>query len=197
MASLYDQLDQSLLTCQLEARLTQFLPADELDKITDDHIRAELPWKTQLLYPSLPNRVALQAPGVFSVLVLIEEPAAIEQLINEGITDEDLPLCRNGDNNQDSEYNVLASVGGNKRFPSSMSWGKGSGVRNFLEKQWLVQSPIFDKPGSHFVLDKDCPLPLTECRTEQARGGMGVVHKAKIHPAHQRLSQVLLHRQRK
>lgn len=189
MASLYDQLDQSLLTCQLEARLTQFLPADELDKITHDHIRAELPWKIQLLYPSLPNRVALQAPGVFSVLVLIEEPAAIEQLINEGITDEDLPLCRNGDNYQDSEYNVLASVGGNKRFPSSMSWGKGSGVRNFLEKQWLVQSPIFDKPGSHFVLDKDCPLPLTECRTEQARGGMGVVHKAKIHPAHQRLSQ--------
>ncbi|RSL41021.1 hypothetical protein CEP53_013008 [Fusarium sp. AF-6] len=117
----------------------------------------------------------------------MEDPGAIVQLMKEGITDEDLPLCRNDDDDNDSEYNVLASVGGNKRFPSSMGWGQGEKVETFLKKQWAVQSPILDKPGSHFVIDPECPLPLTECETEHAKGGMGVVHKAKLHPAHHQL----------
>ncbi|KAM6529761.1 hypothetical protein FALCPG4_007889 [Fusarium falciforme] len=184
MPRLYTQLNKSLRTCPLEARFPKFLPADELDRITLDNIQAELPFRTQVFSPHLPQKVASEAKRVFCILVLMEDPAAIVQLINEGITDEDLPLCRNDDDDNDSEYNVLASVGGNKRFPSSMSWGQGEKVETFLKKQWVVQSPILDKPGWHFVLDPECPLPLTECETEHAKGGMGVVHKAKLHPAH-------------
>ncbi|KAK7427793.1 hypothetical protein QQZ08_005731 [Neonectria magnoliae] len=187
MAPLYTQLNKSLLTCPLEARFPKFLPVDELDKITLEKIQAELPLRTQLFSPSLSHKVATDAKRIFCILVLMEDPTPIVQLIKEGITDEHLPLCRNGDDDNDSEYNVLASVGGNKRFPSSMAWGQGEKVENFLKKQWAVQSPILDKPGSHFVLDPECPLPLTECETEHAKGGMGVVHKARIHPAHHRL----------
>ncbi|RSL99018.1 hypothetical protein CEP52_009962 [Fusarium oligoseptatum] len=182
MESLYTRLDESLLTCPLATGLTKFLPADKLDRITLEDIRAELPWTRKLFSPRLSQKIASEAKRVFCILVLMEQSAAMEQLINEGITDEDLPLCRNADDKQDSEYNVLASVGGNKRFLSSISWGQGHHVDQFLQKQWMVQSPIFNKAGSHFVLDKDCSLPLTECRTEQARGGMGVVHKAKNTP---------------
>ncbi|RSL41640.1 hypothetical protein CEP54_015754 [Fusarium duplospermum] len=187
MEPLYAQLNKSLRTCPLEARFPKFLPLDELEKVTLENIQAELPMTTQLFSPGLPHKVASEAKRVFCILVLMEEAAAIAQLIKEGITDEDLPLCRNDDDENDSEYNVLASVGSNKRFPSTMSWGQGVQVENFLKKQWVVQSPIFDKPGSHLVLDPECALPLTECETEHAKGDMSVVHKAKLHPAHQHI----------
>ncbi|RSL81917.1 hypothetical protein CEP51_005513 [Fusarium floridanum] len=117
---------RSLLTEHLEHRLLTFLSVDKLDKITPETINGELPWTTQLLMPQIAQKVASEAKGVFCVLVLIEEPTAIVQLIKEGITDDDLPLCRNSDDYNDTEYNVLASVGSNKRFPSTMSWGKGA-----------------------------------------------------------------------
>ncbi|WAO91723.1 Protein kinase domain-containing protein [Fusarium falciforme] len=187
METLYKQLKQLMRTCPLEGRLAKFIPADELDKITLAHIQAGLPTRRRFFSSCISDKVAAEAKRIFCVLVLMEESAAMEQLINEGITDEDLPLCRNGDDSDDSEYNVLASVSGNKRFPSSMSWGEGDKVDNFLKKQWVVQAPILDKPGLHFVLEPECALPLTECETELAQGGMGVVHKAKLHPAHQHL----------
>lgn len=190
METLYKQLKQLMRTCPLEGRLAKFIPADELDKITLAHIQAGLPRRRRFFSSCISDKVAAEAKRTFCVLVLMEESAAMEQLINEGITDEDLPLCRNGDDSDDSEYNVLASMGGNKRFPSSMSWGEGDKVDNFLKKQWVVQAPIFDKPGLHFVLEPECALPLTECETKLAKGGMGVVHKAKLHPAHQHLFPV-------
>lgn len=197
METLYKQLKQRLRTCPIENRLAKFIPADELDKITLAHIQAELPRRNRFFSSCLSHKVAAEAKRVFCVLVLMEESAVMEQLIHEGITDEDLPLCRNGEDSDDSEYNVLASVSGNKRFPSSMSWGEGDKVDNFLKKQWVVQAPILDKPGLHFVLEPECALPLIECETELASGGMGVVHKAKLHPAHQRLFPVCLERRRK
>lgn len=196
MESLYTQLNRSLRPCLLETQFPKFLPADKLDGITLENIQAELPWTTRIFSPYLAHKVASEAKRVFCILVLLDKPVAVERLINEGITDDDLPLCRNSEDASESEYNVLASVGGNKRFPSSASWGKGMQVEHFLEKQWVVQSPILEKRGSHFVLDVECALPLIECDTEQARGGMGVVHKARIHPAHQRLFPVLLERRR-
>ncbi|KAJ3544684.1 hypothetical protein NM208_g2927 [Fusarium decemcellulare] len=113
----------------------------------------------------------------------MQEPGAIKDLICEdGITDEDLPLCRNGDKG-DSEYNVLASPGGNKTFKSFNRWFKECRIADFLEKQWVVQAPILTGNGEHFRLDRRCALPLIKCKRE-AHGGSGVVYRSTVHPSH-------------
>jgi serine/threonine protein kinase len=177
--SLYRQLnDYCLVTSPLGDQV--FLPLSDLnDKITRDSIKAQLSYGIRLFHRGLPDNVFLHAKKVFAILVLIEEPCAIKDLIQEGLTDEDLPLSRKGD----SDYNVLVSACG-KIFKSFASWDKESRVRDFLDKQWLVQAPVLDTTGKHIVLDPKCALPFQES-VAKARGGFGVVHQGTLHPAHQ------------
>ncbi|KAF4463390.1 serine threonine kinase [Fusarium albosuccineum] len=185
--SLHTRLSHCLVQCPLEEP-QDFLPLSDLDDIiTHDNVRSQLSWATRLLSPRLPEKILSQAKKVLAILALMNETGAMKDLINEDICDEDLPLCRNGDKG-DSEFDILVSPGGGKRFISFSSWPKKTRVAEFLEKQWVVQAPILDGTGQHIVLNWKCPLPLIEC-IRMAQGGSGVVSKAKFHPAHQHIFQ--------
>jgi hypothetical protein len=82
---------------------------------------------------------------------------AIENLLLEGLTDDDLPLSREGIN--------LQSRCKTKIFTAL----KPGGVALFLEKQWMVVKPVLKvnaRPASNLRLSKDVALKsaISSCR---------------------------------
>jgi len=178
---LYQQLKPCLLECPLEGQ-KKFLPLSDLnDKITRDTIKGQLPYlSTQMCHRNLPDKILQHAKKVFAILVFMGEPRAIKGLLQEGLTDEHLPLQTKKVNN----HNVVESADG-KIFKSFDAWGNEARVEEFLEKQWLVQAPVLDPTGKHIVLDSKCALPFKCIDQKAERGALSIVYKGTLHPAHQ------------
>ncbi|KAF4436563.1 serine/threonine protein kinase [Fusarium austroafricanum] len=132
----------------------------------------------------------MQAKRVFAILVLIEEAWAITNLIcQDNISDEDLPLSRQpslGEN----DHNILISVKTGKTFQSFLSWPKEARVRDFLSMQWVVQAPVLHSFGQRISLDPKCPLAMIDCSIQAKRGPNSILHKCKVHEAHQTVFKV-------
>jgi hypothetical protein len=177
--TLFLWLKSHLLECPLGGQ--QFLPLEILDvAITKEGIQAELPWTGRFLQRGLSKKVVLQAKKVFAILVLIGEALAIAELVKEGLTDEDIPLFWP----RGELDNFLVSTSG-KVFHSFKAWKREAQVQNFLDKQWVVQAPVLDTTGKHFILDQKCALPFP--KVEEVGGGRySTVYKGTIHRAHQR-----------
>lgn len=180
MANLFKPLRGGTVTSALED--SAFIPYDVLDAIiTILSITASLGLQNRLVAQywsdQLPRRIHQEAKRLFTILVLIEKDAAIQELFSNGLTDKDLPLARKGNTD------VLVSVVTQKEFACFESWSPAR-VDAFLEKQWHVQAPVIERVGQNLVLDSSCPLPFIE-KGEKIGGGNGVwVHQARIHPAH-------------
>lgn len=177
--SLYAELSSHLRICPLGDK--SFLPLDSLDEtITAESVKAQLSREDLQFWSGLPGEVVQHAKKVFAILVLIDEPRAIKDLLLEGLTDEHLPLFPKGDRND----NILVSVRG-KTFQSFVAWPSSARVDAFLEKQWEVQAPVFDATGSNIILNPKCALPFQSI-AEVGRGQFGTVYKGVLHPAHQK-----------
>jgi hypothetical protein len=172
--SFYQQLSQCLVKCSLGDQ--QFLPLSELNaKVTRDSIRARLS-------ESLPDEVLDHARKIFAILVFIGESRAIQNLVQEGLKDEHLPLSLQ----EDKDYNVLKSRNG-QNFKSFASWENEARVEAFLDKQWLVQAPVLDPTGRHINLAQKCALPFLQSnKVATAADGLCSVHRGILHPAHQK-----------
>ncbi|GKT51646.1 serine/threonine-protein kinase PknD [Colletotrichum spaethianum] len=177
--SLFDSLRDSQIKSPFGPK---FLPLSCLDTaITKTSVEGEFSYFTRLLNPYLSQNVVQHARKVFAVLVFIDRAAAICELYNEGLTDDQLPLSRNNGDDR----NVLFSDRGKKRFTSFRSWTSAS-VDLFLDKQWLFQSPVFGATGEHLNLDPTCALPMLPDAEEVAAGLYNVVYRGTLHPAHQK-----------
>jgi hypothetical protein len=156
------------------------LPLEILDAaITKESVQAELPWTGRVFQRGLSKKVVLQAKKVFAILVLIGEALAIADLVKEGLTDEDLPFSR-----QRGELNYIIVSTRGKLFHSFQAWKRKAQVDNFLEKQWVVQAPVLDTTGKHFILDQNCALPFPQIE-EVERGPTSTVYRGTIHRSHQ------------
>ncbi|KAK4164676.1 kinase-like domain-containing protein [Cladorrhinum sp. PSN259] len=192
--SIFHQLDNATVTSSINDE--RFLPLDQRDKIvTIDAITKTVqrpvggPAKLlSFIWPSpspqLPKQIHQEAKNIFTILVLIGHISEIEGLLNDGLTDKDLPLSRK-DNNTD----ILISKATGREFASFNKWNPPR-VKQFLRDQWVVQAPVFEQAGETVHLEQDCPLPfisLSEDGTiEKLNGGASDVwvHPAQIHPAH-------------
>jgi hypothetical protein len=183
--SLYRQLNNCLIPCHEDS---EFLPLNEISaRVTEDSIKSEIPFRKRCFSKrSLPRTILSQARSVFSILVLIQETQAIVDLIyRDNIRDEELPLARQSASGDDE--NVLISSKTGKIFSSFSFWRREARVRDFLNFQWLVQAPVLSLLGQHISLDPKCPLPLVDCVMKYKNGPNSMLHKCKIHGAHQTL----------
>ncbi|KAF5251082.1 hypothetical protein FANTH_3844 [Fusarium anthophilum] len=183
--ALYKQLNKCLIPCHDDS---EFLPLNEISaRVTEANIKLEIPVRKRCFSNrDLPRRILNQARIVFSILVLIQETQGIVDLIcRDNIRDEDLPLARQSVSGDDE--NVLVSSKTGKTFPSFSFWPREARVRDFLNYQWLVQAPVLSFLGQHISLDPKCPLPLIDCIMKCKSGPNSVLHKCKIHGAHQTL----------
>lgn len=179
LSSLKDSLQYSSIVSQ------EFLPVSNLnDLITKEKVQNELPTTLmgRLFSDSLPSKISINARRIFAVLVIIGEPQAIRKLVDDGLTDEDLPLARP---THDKHSGTLESKG-RQEVKSFKDWKNEAKVDMFLEKQWLFLAPKLDVTGTStvFQVHSRCPLPFlraTELRGEHSN----VVYKSELHAAHQ------------
>lgn len=131
---------------------------------------------------------------IFAILTLVERLSYIHKFVEEGIADDDLPLCKipqPGSNlfrlgcrrGPDSAAQLLQCIDG---------WSP-TVILMFEDWQWATLAPIFHggecKDVRHIHLESRTPLPFvrdsrygTVCET--IKGGFSTVFKVDIHPAH-------------
>jgi hypothetical protein len=170
--NLEDALKQGALGNQ------KFLPLDSLDAtITPERLKAAFPSTLRIGSPNLPKNVAQHARKIFAILLFIGEPLAIKELWKEGLRDVDLPLAAGV--GLKTRGKLIAADG--RIFAALKTAAKAS---EFLDKQWLVQAPVFGTTGQHFTLDTKCSMPLVDA-DEVGGGAYGYVYKCELHQAHQ------------
>jgi hypothetical protein len=179
-SELYRKLSSSCGEDWLHER-RQYIPVDAMNNlITKDSIKAELGRKSGNwinLSGCLADKVVKKnAKRVFAILVYLKEPCDVKKLLNDGFTDEDLPLSRDGDG--------LRSVKDPKKIFIPPDEWEDQTVDDFLIKQWMVLAPVFDISGKHMDLNRDCLLPFSELDGVK-HSERNVVYMAKVHPSHQ------------
>lgn len=161
----------------------QYIPLDVLNKvITVDSITKNLRTGSKLwaYYWSdkLPRQICRHAMKVFAILVLVGKKPAIEDLMNDGLTDKNLRLSRK------DNIDVLVSEAAGREFVSFERWSSFH-VEAFLQKQWRVLAPVLEHVGQQLVLDENCPLPLLDGNKEGIYEISGsLIRMARFHKAH-------------
>ncbi|KAI8711168.1 Protein kinase domain-containing protein [Fusarium sp. LHS14.1] len=168
-------LDSQLRTVSSDLDAKEFVTLDVLEKvITKPNVASELGRTNSLLARTLSNiarsdvssRITAQARKIFAILVLLDRTAAIQGLLDEGLTDEHLPLSRSPD------HEALVSWDG-VEFPFT-GW-KPASVNLFVKQQWPFLAPILDTTGQLINVNQESPLPFTKTDIIGS-GAAGVVY---------------------
>jgi hypothetical protein len=188
LESMFWELKDALLQGALRAQ--RFLPLDALDAIiTAERLDAALPAVSSFTSSKSTKNIARHARKVFAILLLIGEPLSIRDLLKQGLRDQDLPLSAG----VESKMRGSLTATDGRMFKA---WKTAAKASEFLEKQWLVQAPVFGTAGQHFKLDNKCAMPFIDA-DEIATGSFGRVFKCELHQAHQKGHKVLaVHLQR-
>ncbi|ROW13671.1 hypothetical protein VPNG_04584 [Cytospora leucostoma] len=140
---------------------------------------------------------------IFAILVLSQKVSAINLLINEKVTDKDLPLRKVSRGGKSSSRFSLVRKSDPEEIMEPLkcfetwSW---LDLINFEEWQWTTMAPFFHhgqrKNVENFVLQDQVPLPFTADSRYADEGsastndrlevasGFSTVFKADIHPQH-------------
>ncbi|KAH8817014.1 putative cyclin-dependent kinase 2 [Xylogone sp. PMI_703] len=189
-----------------------FIPIDVLDRlVSKSEIESVL--KARPPPPSHPgsisdyaDKIYHLAKKIFAILLMMSKERNIYSLIEEGITDDDLPFTRVylEDNRSPQEQDRRFYLGkkshsscqnanhDNCRIRAMVDW-KEHDVRVFCGDQWIVQAPVFEGPNGtvqHYPLDENTILPFISDNEKEldTNGGYSHVWKVMIHAAHQRFS---------
>lgn len=181
MESLQDKIDKSLVESEFDK--SDFLPQSSFDElITTASIDAGMRFAG--LSPALANEISRSSRRLFAILAYMDMVNAIESLHQEGFTDQYLPvdLVSDGDS---QEIISLPNDKHDKTIFLSFTqppWNRTK-RRDFYNKQWLVQSPVFATLGQEFNLNERCPLPFISVE-DTKRGHFSRVYKVRVHHAH-------------
>jgi hypothetical protein len=176
---LFDELQDAIQDGALNGQ--KFLPLNIIDDtITGERLKVAFRSGFHFRCASLSDDIAQFARKVFAILVLIGEPIAIKDLWKQGLRDEHLPL-------------VAAQTRGKLKAADGRefgAWKVAARASEFLDRQSLVDAPVFDDTGGHFSLSANCAMPFTD--SDEVDGGtFGYVYKCELHRAHQRGLQVV------
>jgi hypothetical protein len=130
---------------------------------------------------------------VFAVLALIEKEEDIEQFIEEGVGDRELPLVKCKVQNPNL-WILARSATPSKEIGFFRSWRIGT-LQAFFSWQYGVNVPFLDMAhGKGSIIHIDFPpqtiMPVLSTMIEQ-RAGSGNVYKVQIHPGCHGFHEVL------
>lgn len=182
-SALYNELRGCSHSGSLGSR--NYIANSELFRIvTEDSIVAELKehsgrWSLDRyrlkIMKELAGDILKSCPKLFATLVHLELPWGIKNLLDAGLTDEDLPLSK--------QLNCLKSCRNPaKSFKWPVKW-KAQKLDHFVEKQWLLMAPTFCTNGAHTDLSLECPLPFKSA-DEVQNGVNNVLYRVSVDPSH-------------
>lgn len=124
---------------------------------------------------------------IFAILTLNDRPSEISSFLEAGICDADLPLTLVNSAADSPPWELRRKNNQEGPLHRFECWSKSDVIR-FMEKQWIVLSPSFDrgcdKTVVHHYMSKEEILPFTSWATIPASGGCGQVYKVRIHSDH-------------
>ena len=133
------------------------------------------------------KKICASARQLFATLVFTKKGKEICRLLNEGVTDEDLPLQRKFDDMEnDSQWLLLRRSG--KQIITLDRWTPKSREK-FSDAQRLMTSPVFEK-GEHYELESSIILPFISFKHDEGKelefrgGGYSEVLIKCIHQSH-------------
>lgn len=130
------------------------------------------------------ERACGHARQLYAILAYIKKGADICALLEEGVTDDDLPFVRKP--NARSRFSLHRKNG--DAINALESW-KDKYLENFDRYQWWMIAPVFTLNDELKELDEKMILPfmLLEPSIEEAErreGAYSEVYPVRIHPAH-------------
>lgn len=136
------------------------------------------------------QKVCSSARQLYATLAYIKKGPEICALLNEGISDKDLPFERKP--NSQRKFALYRRTG--EPIKTLEAWSD-----KYLEKfdrvQWWMTAPIFEDKGHHDLDDKTIlpfvPLDANIETPEKKQGGYSEVFPVQIHPAHHEFWQSL------
>lgn len=182
---LYTLLSDEHFEIRCPITRNKWLLPDVIEKnITVERVQAYTSLGTTICGGFEARDIVSNAKRVFAVLVLCYyDRSTIEELVlTEGLTDGDLPLKKAPNSGS------LIGVASGKEFKAFRNL-RPPDVKSFLERQWLVLSPVFDEPDSKpgdspiSTLHVDCPLPLKN-KDHLTNTETSSVSKCELHSAH-------------
>lgn len=131
---------------------------------------------------------------IFTLLVIINKLTDINVFIEEGVSDECLPLSRVSRPNLEDTFQLGNSRNSKRptRQLGCFAYWDPIDIWTFEEWQWTTLSPILERGRrrnvKHLILRDEISLPFTEdsrCRSgpDVIEGGFSTVFKVHIHPA--------------
>jgi hypothetical protein len=128
------------------------------------------------------KKACQHARCLYATLAYIKRGADICALLNEGITDKDLPLVRKPNDRNAPLYRRCGN------HVQTMTTWRPKYRENFDRVQWWMTSPVFEE-GEHYYLDEKAVLPFIHLDANEAslgtkQGGYSEVYPVRIHPAH-------------
>lgn len=134
---------------------------------------------------------------IFAILILCEKPEAIQQFLEENVSDRDLPLRKIVTSDNLPNIFKLERRESRGELGCFRGWSSAA-IWRFEEWQWTTMAPFFHhgkrREIKHFILQDQAPLPFnTDSRFvsgEHAHhrlelgGGFSNVFKVSMHPEH-------------
>ena len=130
------------------------------------------------------QKVCQYATKLFAALVYVKKGPSICSLLDEGITDDDLPLVRK--KNDGGLFKLLRQSG--VPIQTFEEWDSDEREEFDRVQRWMT-APIF-KPLGHYELDDKTILPfvplegMEDIEKKSKQGGYGEVYPVQVHPAH-------------
>jgi hypothetical protein len=176
--------------------LHKFIPDSRVrDIIRDKDIQTELSKSNKsmrkptrmLKTPVVPENYASYRK-ILAILYLMKRPSKIRLFVRSRLCDDHLPLKKTLD---PSGVDHVATLTSRRMLESPcIKFKRKDDAEEFLERQWSVLAPVFDRPAgivSHKDLEPEVVLPFLSETTIAKVGGSSKVFKAKIHPDHHHL----------
>ena len=129
------------------------------------------------------TKTCKDAKQLFATLAYIEKASTICSFLEEGISDDDLPLSRT---NSDEGSMLLKRTSG-EPVEAFTGWDDED-MEDFDRIQWWMKAPIFEESEHKDLLSGNIlpfiPLPSDEDVGESKQGGYSEVYAVRVHPAH-------------
>jgi hypothetical protein len=119
------------------------------------------------------------ARRLFAILAFMKKGSGICQLLDEGISDQDLPLHRT-----DAQGPFALQRGTGTHIETLRKWCDKD-LEKFDRIQWWMVAPVFEC-GEHHKLEDNVVLPFIsfEHNEKPKVGGYSEVYPRRLHPAH-------------
>lgn len=134
---------------------------------------------------------------VFALLVIMNRLSDISLFIDDGISDETLPLSMMPKTNSKSTFQLGSNRTSKipiRQLPNFDNWD-AIDIWTFEEWQWTTLSPVLERGRrrnvEHLIVPDEQPLPFTDdsrygSEAHVIEGGFSTVSKVHIHPANHR-----------